>query len=58
MVPVTYLWLSSPQAGTPVKESPFHLVSVSRDEEGDVGKVSAGSEVVHTHGFHIYFSTL
>lgn len=58
MIPVTCPRLSSLQAGPLVKESTFHLVSVARDEEGEVGKVSADSEVVHTHGFHIYFSTL
>lgn len=50
--------LGSLRAGPAVKESASHPVSAARDEEGEVGRVSAVSEVVHTQGFHIYISTL
>ena len=58
MIAVTCPQLNSVQAGSLVKESVFHLVSVARDKEEEVGGVSADSEVMRTHSFHIYFSTL
>lgn len=41
-----------------MKDGALHPVSAARDEEGEVGRVSADSEVVHTQRFHIYISTL